>query len=235
MVIAGKPNVGKSSLLNVLLGKERAIVTPFPGTTRDAIEEVVLLEGLPVRFVDTAGLRASNDPVERIGVEKAHEYLNDADLVIVLFDRSSPFEEEDRHIACLVRKKPHLVVLNKSDLPPHLSREDIAPFYPQEEIIEISALTGEGKEILTKKIVTVLQTMLGPEENLTLVSTRQKEELHRVATLLSSLLQDIGAGVPLDIVGLQIDEILTVMKRLTGENIDQKLLEVIFSHFCIGK
>jgi len=235
VVIAGKPNVGKSSLLNVLLGRNRAIVTPFPGTTRDAIEEVILLEGLPIRFVDTAGIRVSTDPVERIGVEKAHEYLHDADLVIVLFDRSSPFEEGDREIARIVRAKPHLVVLNKSDLPPALSREDIAPFYPQEEIIEISALTGEGKDLLTARLVAMLQAMLGPEENLTLVNARQQEELERIVSLLSALIHDVEKGIPLDLIGLQLDEVLQAMKRLTGENVDRELLGIIFSHFCLGK
>ncbi|MCX7668152.1 MAG: tRNA uridine-5-carboxymethylaminomethyl(34) synthesis GTPase MnmE, partial [Atribacterota bacterium] len=235
VVIAGKPNVGKSSLLNIMVGKERAIVTPFPGTTRDAIEEVVLLEGLPIRFVDTAGIRDSTDFVEQAGVEKTQEYLRDADLVIVLFDRSRPLEEDDARIAHVAGGKPHIVVFNKSDLPSVLSKEEIYQFYPGEEIIEISARSGEGKETLVSKIVEKLRTQIGPEEHLTLMSAHQKEKLKAVASSLAELEQEIRDGVSLDIVGLRLDEILRAMRQITGENIDGKLLKTIFSHFCLGK
>lgn len=235
VVIAGKPNVGKSSLLNIMVGKERAIVTPFPGTTRDAIEEIILLEGLPIRFVDTAGVRDSVDFIERAGVEKTQEYLQDADLVIVLFDRSRPLEEDDTRIAHIAGRKPHIVVFNKSDLPPILSKEEIYRFYPGEEIVEISALTGEGKETLVAKITEKLRAQIGPEEHLTLMSAHQRETLKAVIRSLAELEREIEDGVSLDVVGLQLDEILREMKRITGENIDGKLLETIFSHFCLGK
>lgn len=235
VVIAGKPNVGKSSLLNMMVGKDRAIVTPFPGTTRDAIEEVVLLAGLPIRFVDTAGVRNTSDLLEQMGVAKTQEYLQEADLVIVLFDRSRLLEEEDREIARIARGKPHMVVFNKSDLPPSLSKEEIHRFYPGEEILEISARTGEGREALVESIVQKLQAQIGPEDSLTLMSAHQKEKLRRVAHLLAETQQAAQEGISLDIIGLQVDEILREMKQITGENIDAKLLETIFSRFCLGK
>ncbi|MEN3186875.1 MAG: tRNA uridine-5-carboxymethylaminomethyl(34) synthesis GTPase MnmE [Atribacterota bacterium] len=235
VVIAGKPNVGKSSFLNVMVGKERAIVTPFPGTTRDAIEEMVLLEGLPIRFVDTAGIRDGVDFIERVGVEKAEEYLKDADLVIVIFDRSRPLEDDDLRIAGIVGAKPHIVVFNKSDLPPVLSKEALGRFYPGEEIIEISALTGEGKETLIRKITERLREQIGPEEDLTLMSAHQRETLKTVVWDIAELEREIQSGLSIDVVGLRLDEILWKIKQVTGENIDEKLLETIFSHFCLGK
>lgn len=235
VVITGKPNVGKSSLLNTILGKERAIVTPFPGTTRDALEEVVILRGFPVRFVDTAGFRDSTDLVERLGVGKTREYLQDADLVIVLFDRSRPLGPEDQEIACIARKKPHLLVFNKSDLPAVLSKEEIHRFYPQEEILGISSLTGEGKELLLERIIQKFQAQVGPEDNLTFMSVYQREKLQVVLRLLVELDVEIEQGIPLDIIGLRLEEILQEMKKVTGENVDAQLLETIFSRFCVGK
>ncbi len=235
VVIVGKPNVGKSSLLNLLVGKERAIVTPFPGTTRDAIEEFVLLEGLPFRFVDTAGMRKSDDPVEKIGVERARAYLERADYVIAVFDRSRPLEEEDIELAELVRSRPHLVVLNKSDLPSRLSLEELQKLYPKEPILEISALTGEGREILLETVVRYVQDCLGPEEDLSLLTARQKEELRRILKICREALEALEGDVTLDVVSVLLSEALAIMKRLTGENVDEKLLETLFSHFCVGK
>lgn len=235
VVIVGKPNVGKSSLLNLLVGKERAIVTPFPGTTRDAIEEFVLLEGLPFRFVDTAGMRKSGDPVEKIGVERTRAYLERADYVIAVFDRSRPLEEEDIELAELVRSRPHLVVLNKSDLPSRLSLEELQKLYPKEPILEISALTGEGREILLETVVRYVQDCLGPEEDLSLLTARQKEELRRILKICREALEALEGDVTLDVVSVLLSEALAIMKRLTGENVDKKLLETLFSHFCVGK
>lgn len=235
VVIAGKPNVGKSSLLNLLVGKDRAIVTPFPGTTRDAIEEFVLLQGFPFRFVDTAGLRESEDPVERIGVEKARGYLERADCVLVVFDRSQPLEKEDQELAKLVRSRPHLVILNKSDLPQVLTREEVEALYPGELIIEISALTGEGRESLLSALVQFAQEHIGPEEDLSLLTIRQREELEGVLKVLEEAKQAQESGAPLDVLGVLVGEALSGMQRLTGERIDEKLLDTIFSHFCIGK
>ena len=235
VVIVGKPNVGKSSLLNLLVGKDRAIVTPFPGTTRDAIEEPVLLEGLPFRFVDTAGIRESEDPVERMGVERAKAYLKRADFVIAVFDRSQPLEAEDWELARSIRGRPHLVVLNKSDLPPRLSREELEKLYPGETILEVSALTGEGKEALLRALVEYVQNSVGPEEDLALLTARQREELTGILGSLEEALKALEGEASLDVVGVLVDEALSGMKRLTGEAVDEEVLRALFSQFCIGK
>lgn len=235
VVIAGKPNVGKSSLLNLLVGKDRAIVTPFPGTTRDAIEELVLLEGFPFRFVDTAGIRESEDPVERIGVERTRAYLERADFTIVVFDRSRPLDGEDVELARYVRSRPHLVVLNKSDLPPQLAREEVMSLYPGEVVLEVSALTGEGREDLIRALVQYARDAVGPEEDLALLTVRQRTELERVLDALEEAEQAVQSGVPLDVVGVLVREALSSLQRLTGEQVDEKLLETLFSQFCIGK
>ncbi|MEN3183688.1 MAG: tRNA uridine-5-carboxymethylaminomethyl(34) synthesis GTPase MnmE [Atribacterota bacterium] len=235
VVIAGKPNVGKSSLLNLLVGRDRAIVTPFPGTTRDAIEEFVLLEGFPFRFVDTAGLRESEDPVERIGVERTRTYLERADYILVVFDRSQPLEKEDRELADLVRSRPHLVVCNKSDLPQVLTREDIEALYPGEPVLEVSALTGEGMENLVSALVQYVREQVGPEEDLALLTVRQREELEGILRCLEEAKRAQESGAPLDVLGVLVSEALSGIQRLTGERVDEKLLETIFTQFCIGK
>lgn len=235
VVIAGKPNVGKSSLLNLLVGKDRAIVTPFPGTTRDAIEEFVLLEGFPFRFVDTAGIRESDDPVERMGVERAKSYLERADCVLIVFDRSQPLDDDDLELAELVRSRPHFVVLNKSDLPPVLTREDVETLYPGEPILEVSALTGEGREPLCAALVDYAQRTIGPEEDVSLLTVRQREELEGILEVLREAQRAQEEGAPLDVLGILLGEALAGMQRLTGAQVDEKLLETIFSHFCIGK
>jgi len=235
VAIVGKPNVGKSSLFNAIVGWDRAIVTPFPGTTRDALEENILVDGLLFRLVDTAGMRKGYDPIESIGVQKAEEYFEEADLVIVVLDQSIPLEREDEMLAERVKNKPHFVVLNKSDLPSCLGKGDISRLYPEEEVIEISALQGEGIDKLLKRIGERIKGEMSPEDQAILITARQKEELKKALSFLTEAQSNLKNGISLDILGLDLEQALREMGRILGTQVDKELLDTIFSQFCLGK
>ncbi|MDI3542565.1 MAG: tRNA modification GTPase [Candidatus Atribacteria bacterium] len=235
VAVVGKPNVGKSSLFNAIVGWDRAIVTPFPGTTRDALEENILVDGLLFRLVDTAGMREGCDPIESIGVQKAEAYFEEADLVIVVLDQSIPLEKEDEMLAGKVKNKPHFIVLNKSDLPPCLDRTDISRLYPGEEVIEVSALQGEGIDRLLTKIGERIRGEMSPEDQMVLITARQKGELNKVLSLLAEARDNLQSGVSLDVLGLNLEEALREMGRILGAQVDKELLDTIFSQFCLGK
>jgi len=235
VAIVGKPNVGKSSLFNAIVGWDRAIVTPFPGTTRDALEENILVDGLLLRLVDTAGMREGRDPVELVGVQKAEEYLEQADFVVVVLDQSIPLEKEDEVLAEKVRNKPHFVVLNKSDLFPQLNKSDVSLLYPGEEILEVSALQGEGIEKLLRKIGERIKAEIGPEDQTILITARQREGLKKALLSLVQARDSLREGMSLDVLGLDLEEALREMGRILGTQADKELLNTIFSQFCLGK
>ncbi|MCX6089774.1 MAG: GTP-binding protein [Candidatus Atribacteria bacterium] len=235
MVICGKPNVGKSSILNSIVGRERAIVTPIPGTTRDVIEEHLIIDGYPLRFVDTAGIRESDDVIESLGIHKAREYLEMANIIVVIFDRSQNLQKEDFDLMEIVKNKTHIVVLNKSDLPAVLSSSHISELYSQEDIIEISALSGSGVSELLKKIVDLIRHNIHSEESMLAINTRQCEELVRSISSLHNALHSLQEGLTPDVVIFDIDDALRSLQRMNGENIDKKLLDTIFGSFCVGK
>ncbi|NLJ50342.1 MAG: tRNA uridine-5-carboxymethylaminomethyl(34) synthesis GTPase MnmE [Candidatus Atribacteria bacterium] len=236
VVICGKPNVGKSSVLNSIIGKDRAIVTPIPGTTRDAIEELFLIEGFPFRFVDTAGIHESKNFIEKIGIEKTKKYLEEAHLVIVIFDRSQNLQNEDYKIVDLVRKKPHILVLNKSDLTSKIEKKEINQLYPGEQVIEISALSGEGIDRLMDTIIEKVKIIKeNYDEDYVAINLRQQNELLKASTFLEQAKKSLEEGVPVDLISIDIDEALRCLKRINGEDIDEKIIESIFNKFCIGK
>jgi len=236
VVICGKPNVGKSSLLNAIIGKERSIVTPIPGTTRDAIEELFLIEGFPFRFVDTAGIRESQSYIEKIGIDKTKKYLEEAHLVIVLFDQSQEINREDYTLVDLVRKKPHIIVLNKSDLTSKIEKKDVNELYPQEKIIKISALSGKGIDRLLDQIIEKVQLIKDNyDEDYLAFNLRQQNELFKASTFLEQAQKSLEEGFPIDVVSIDIDEALRCLKRINGEDIDKKVVDSIFNNFCVGK
>ncbi|HQK83852.1 MAG TPA: tRNA uridine-5-carboxymethylaminomethyl(34) synthesis GTPase MnmE [Atribacter sp.] len=236
VVICGKPNVGKSSLLNAILGKERAIVTPIPGTTRDAIEELFLIEGFPFRFVDTAGIRESQNYIEKIGINKTKKYLEEAHLVIVIFDRSQELNNEDYMLVDLVRKKPNIIVLNKSDLASKIEIKDVKKLYPEEPIIEISALSGKGIDGLLDKIIEKVKIIKDNyDEDYLAINLRQQNELFKTAAFLEQAQKSLEEGFPIDLISIDIDGALRCLKRISGEDIDKDIVNSIFTNFCIGK
>jgi len=234
-VIAGRPNVGKSSLLNALLREARAIVTDIPGTTRDIIEEQVHIKGIPLRIVDTAGIRDTADVVEKLGVERSCQQLADADLVLVMLDASAPLSSADRQILALVNDKPALVILNKSDLPVQLTMAEIGALLPGKEILQASAVTGTGLEELEEKLYTMITSGAVEREGAFIASARQAEQLRAAAAALQAAREACEAYMPPDMVVIDLRQAWHSLGEVIGEAMTDDLLSQIFSRFCIGK
>jgi len=233
--IVGKPNVGKSSLLNALLRGERAIVTHIPGTTRDTLEETANIGGIPLVLVDTAGIRAQpSDAIEQIGIERSRAALSRADLALMVLDISQPFTQGDWEIEKLVRQKPALLVLNKIDLPQaHPVPNDFLPGIPQ---IPMSALTGEGLETLEKLIIKQITGGKVLTSDTTLVSNpRHQALITRAAEHTRAAIQAQMDGLSPDLVSIDAREAVDALGEITGETATEDLLDTIFSKFCIGK
>lgn len=234
VAIVGRPNVGKSSLLNALVGKDRAIVTDIAGTTRDVIEEYFAVNGVPIRLLDTAGLRQTEDPVEKIGVALAEQTMQEADLVLLVVDQGQPLTLEDRDTLAAVSSYHRFIILNKSDLPAGLTVAD-RDLLAGETVFGVSALGRAGLEGLRAAMAEmVLQGVLQPESPF-VANMRQEQLLKEAAVCLEAAAQTISSGWPLDMV--QID-LLTAADRLgemLGLQVSDSLAREIFSRFCIGK
>lgn len=231
IVIAGQPNVGKSSLFNRLVAMDRAIVTEVPGTTRDVLSESADLGGIPVRFYDTAGVRETDDRVERIGVERALETLTEADLVLLVVDGSIPLTKEDLKLRDKVGGLPHLIVANKLDLAK--SRD---PLLEKLEPVRVSARTGEGLESLRDRI----GSFLGSDRaqglaDVILTSSRQNDEVLRAIAALEAGETALRVGTPHEMALLDLYAALSALNELTGEITTEDILGRIFSTFCVGK
>jgi tRNA modification GTPase len=231
--IVGKPNVGKSSLLNRLLRTSRAIVTPIPGTTRDTLEETINLQGIPLVLVDTAGIAHSEDLVEKLGIERSREALASADLAMLVIDAHQPVQGADRKIARLVGSKPAILVFNKTDLPVLAEAEDLLPEAPR---VELSALTGEGLEKLEKAIVElVFSGQVLASETPLVTSPRHKQALEEALANVRSAMDAQAAGSPVDLLAIDVTAAVNALGEITGETATEDLLEAIFSQFCVGK
>jgi tRNA modification GTPase len=229
--IVGRPNVGKSSLLNRLLGQERAIVTPIPGTTRDTIEEVINIRGIPLVLIDTAGIIHSQDTVEAIGVERSRQAIEQADLILWVIDLSQPLNELDEEIGQLIGEKTALIAANKCDLPPKAQVENLP-----REVIFTSALTGEGLDKLEQKLVdTLLGGKVSSSDELLVSNPRHKQALVEAEKHLSQALSALEAELPDDFITIDLTTALNALGEITGETVQDELLETIFSQFCIGK
>lgn len=232
-VIAGKPNAGKSTLMNLLAGCERSIVTDVEGTTRDIVEETVLVGGIPLRLADTAGLRDTDDAVERIGVERARKRLESAQLVLAVFDSSRKMGEEDRRLAHACRNVPALAVVNKSDLPTKLDYSYIQKYF--QHIVVLSAKNGDGLEELAKAIGKVLKTSeIDPNEGL-LFTERQREAARRAKESLEEAERALQIGMTLDAVTVSLEGAVASLLELTGEKVTDAVVDEVFSRFCVGK
>jgi tRNA modification GTPase len=235
VVLAGQVNAGKSSLMNGILGRERAIVTDIPGTTRDYLEEGISLDGLPVRLVDTAGLRETADKVEQAGVLRSRELLDQADVILLVVDRTRGMTGEDARLLDQYGPDKLLVVENKVDLPGDECDLFEGPG-PVHTHVRISAMTGQGLDRLTDMVRTMaVGTRAEPGTGDLVPNLRQKQGLERAAGELSALLAELGLEMPYDLLSVRLDGACAFLSELTGEITSDEILNGIFDSFCVGK
>ena len=231
VVLCGQPNVGKSSLLNALLEEERAIVTDVPGTTRDVLSGRMEISGIPLTLLDTAGLRDTGDTVEKIGVTRARQAIRQADVALLLLDAGQPLDQESLD---MLKKPPEgelVVALNKSDLPAVLSPQEVQALSPGTPVLSLSVKTGEGME----KLRGILEEKARVPSQMALTSRRHLEAARRAADSLLRAEEALGAGVPLDLCALDMRDALHALGEITGDQVEERLLDEVFSAFCVGK
>ena len=232
--IIGRPNAGKSSLLNLLLNEERAIVTDVEGTTRDTIEEYITLDGIPFKVVDTAGIRETEDTVEKIGVKKAIEIANKSDLIIAIFDISKEINDEDKNILNILKNRNSIILLNKIDLNNYLINEEL--FKEYSENIIISTKTQEGIEDLIQVMKKLTQTdEINVDGENIVINSRHKISVVKAKESLKKAIETLEAGMPIDVISIYIKEILEELGKITGESVTDDVISEIFAKFCLGK
>lgn len=237
-VIIGKPNVGKSSLMNALTGRDRAIVTEVAGTTRDILEDQINLNGITLNMTDTAGIHDTSDTVEKIGVEKAKSSLDQADLVIYVADSSSPLDQNDKRIFDLLKEKKVIVLLNKSDLQPVISEQDILLLAEKsnDPVLSISAKEGTGIKELEHVIRKMFfQGEISYNNEIVITNIRQKAALKEALDSLELVKQSIQAQMPEDFYSIDLVNACDALGKITGESVGEDLVNEIFSKFCMGK
>lgn len=234
-VIIGKPNVGKSSLLNAILKEDRAIVTEFEGTTRDTIEEFINVNGIPLKLVDTAGIRDTTNEVEKIGIKKSKDMAENADLIICILDSSRNLDEEDKQILNLAKEKKCILVLNKCDLEAKINEnsEYINKF---ENIVKISAIKNEGIEILYDKISELFNlNEISLDNEVIITNERHKNLIQNAINNLEEAKNTLINGLPIDFVEISLKNTLVNLGSITGEEASEEIINEIFSRFCLGK
>jgi tRNA modification GTPase len=231
IVLAGRPNVGKSSLMNALLNQERAIVTSIPGTTRDVLTERISIGGVLAEISDTAGRRDTQDPIERIGVDRARRAAESADVVLIVLDAAVEMDEEDTELVKSADDRA-IVCLNKSDLPPVLTAQRLNTM-TDAQVLEISAQTGRGIGELIEELGR--RIAVGEENNGQLTAQRHIELAHSAADSLAQAVSAIEMGMPLDTAAIDIREAMSKLSEITGENATEAVIDRVFESFCVGK
>lgn len=234
--IIGRPNAGKSSLLNAILQEERAIVTEYEGTTRDTIEEFVTIAGIPLKLIDTAGIHEAKDEVEKIGIQKAKQIADEADLVIAIFDSTRELSDEDRQILAMIKERPSIIVLNKTDLPAKIdeTKKELQCF--SSSLLKISALNQWGLDALYSKIEEMFHLEeINLDQDVVVTNLRHKKLISKAIQKVEEAKKTIEQNMPIDICSIFIKEILEDLAKITGEFVTEDIIQEIFSQFCLGK
>lgn len=232
-VIAGRPNVGKSTIMNLLSGCERSIVTNVPGTTRDIIEETVMLGEIPLNLSDTAGIRSTDDPVEKIGVQRAKDRVLKAGLVLAVFDSSKPLSEDDRELIEILEKASALAVINKTDLEQKLDTEYIKSKI--KHVVFLSAISGNGTEELEREVADIVGTSNLDASQGILATERQRSAAESAYESVKEAIETIRLGITLDAVTVVIEDAINSLLELTGERTTETVVDKVFHQFCVGK
>lgn len=234
--IIGKPNVGKSSLMNALLKETRAIVTSVPGTTRDTIEEMLTIRGIPVKLTDTAGIRHTEDIIEKIGIEKSKEAFNNADLIIFMADRSRVLDEEDFSILSHIGEKKAIVILNKTDLPKAFDETEIEKLLPKPYIIEASVANGEGIEELENVVENLVYGgEVKQSDSMMVTNVRHKNLLEEADSSLADAIEMAKACQPLELLEIDASRAYECLGAIIGEAVEEDIINEVFARFCLGK
>lgn len=235
-IILGKPNAGKSSLLNTILKEERAIVSEFAGTTRDTIEEFVNIEGIPLKLIDTAGIRKTDDKIEEIGVKRALKLSEEADLIIAIFDGSKELDNEDLEILNIIKNKKSIIILNKKDIGDIGLENNEKVKEASSNILKISAKTGDGIEEIYKRISEMFKTKeIEMNDGIIITNIRHKNQIDKALKSVNEAIDTNASGLPIDIVSIPIKQILSDLSVITGEDVSEDIINEIFSKFCLGK
>ncbi len=235
-VILGKPNVGKSSLLNTLLKEQRAIVTDIAGTTRDILEEYINIKGISLKIIDTAGIRETEDIIEKIGVEKSKETAQMADLILIMLDNSKPISIEDIEIFNLIKNKNYIVLINKMDLPKKLEYDTLYNYVNKENILELSIKDNKGIENLELKIKNMFfSNKLNLQDDIFITNIRHKDALIRAKQSLLEVINTIDLKMPEDCMAIDLQKAYQILGEIIGEEVNEDIIDKIFSEFCLGK
>lgn len=234
-VIVGKPNVGKSSLLNILVGEERAIVTEIAGTTRDVLEETIMLHGIGLQILDTAGIRDTDDTVEKIGVERAKQYAQNADLLLYIVDASIPLDENDADIMKMIENREAIILLNKTDLKNVVTEDDLKKKI-NKTVISISAKENTGIDLFEQKLQRMFfQKEISYNDEVYITNIRQKQAIEEAKESVEQVIQSIHAKMPEDFYSIDLMNAYACLGKIIGEDVDEDLMNEIFSKFCMGK
>jgi len=236
IVIAGKPNVGKSSLLNLLVAEDKAIVSEIPGTTRDAIEAVINIQGIPFTIIDTAGLRKVSSGIEKMGIEKTKKWIEKSEIVLMLLDASSELDALDYQILQGIKNKNHIIVFNKCDLPRKIAKDNLPDCCKQSISVTISALTGKGLSELHSAILEKVYSGSAQIKNVDFfLNVRQQYSLEQCLKFLEESLDLLGKNITIDIIAEDIHQAIMRLDEISGRYVSEEILNKIFSRFCVGK
>ncbi len=231
--IIGRPNAGKSSLLNTILKEERAIVSDVEGTTRDTIEEMISVNGIPLKIVDTAGIRKTTDKIEEIGVKRAIDIAESAELVLAIFDSTKEMNEEDYEILKLIENKNAIILLNKIDKNNNVLENKILS---NKKIIKISAMNGEGIDDLYKEIENIFDLKeIESDQEVIITNIRHKTQITNAIKNIDEAINSIELNLPIDIISINVKQTLEELGKITGQNVSEDIINEIFSKFCLGK
>ncbi len=235
-VIIGKPNAGKSSLLNTMLKEDRAIVSDIAGTTRDTIEEYLNIDGIPLKLIDTAGIRDTDNTIEKIGVEKSKKLVKDADLVIAIFDISTNFDDDDRKIMNLIKDKKAIILLNKVDILSENKENEEEIKELNKPIIKISAKEEIGLDLLYSEIKKMFElNEISSNNEILITNERHKNQIIKADKHILEGIETIEKHLPVDIISIYINQAMEELGEITGENVSENIINEIFARFCLGK